>query len=147
MKKILLATSSLFLVNICYANSVDLLCEIKLRNEKNDEVVNQSFKTRIEITFKNNELFIIPSNTSLLPVTTTKGENKSIQNFSLQNKWHLVNSQQLENSLFNTTTFIIDRNSGGIFYESIWIVGNFMYLQKSTASGECEKIDPKKKKF
>lgn len=131
----------------CYANYLALLCNIRLTTDKNGEIISQNFKTEIKVTFNKKELFIIPTNTSLLPVTTTEGNNKSVKNLSVENKWHLINTEQLADSIFNTTTLIIERNSGNLSYESIWIGGNFLFFQKSTASGECEKIDIKKRKF
>ena len=151
MKKLIFILS-FFLLNSAIAQNTKLLCDITLREDDNGKITSQKIKTRVEVSvFKDGSIFIIPDN-SLYPVTTEKSEiTVEINNYSTLSKWEIqnLNIEKITGAHY-ATTITIDRNAGTISYNHVFMLKNkspTISTSTTTGFGNCEKIDPNKKKF
>lgn len=148
MKKLIFILS-FFLLNSAYAQDINLLCDISLSENKIGKITSQKIKTRVEITDnKDGNVWIIPDSNLIGSTSTIKHLNTTnVINRSNLTKWHIEKSSTLQDS--NGTshhTFIIDRNSGTISYDSTIKIDNLGSVH-TTGFGNCEKIDTNKRKF
>ena len=151
MKKLIFILS-FFLLNSAIAQNTKLLCDITLREDDNGKITSQKIKTRVEVSvFKDGSIFIISDN-SLYPVTTEKSEiTVEINNYSTLSKWEIqnLNIEKITGAHY-ATTITIDRNAGTISYNHVFMLKNkspTISTSTTTGFGNCEKIDPNKKKF
>ena len=151
MKKLIFILS-FFLLNSAIAQNTKLLCDITLREDDNGKITSQKIKTRVEVSvFKDGSIFIISDN-SLYPVTTEKSEiTVEINNYSTLSKWEIqnLNIEKITGAHY-ATTITIDRNAGTISYNHVFMLKNkspTISTSTPTGFGNCEKIDPNKKKF
>lgn len=146
MKKLIFILS-FFLLNSAYAQNTNLLCDITLRENNGGRFTNQKIITRVEVSvLQNGNIFIIPDSNLLNPVSTAKTPSTvDFTNYSTSTKWHIEKTTKNQTSGINTsTTIIIDRNVGTISYNDLYMSNNAI---QTTGFGNCEKIDPNKKKF
>ena len=144
---------SFFLLNSAIAQNTKLLCDITLREDDNGKITSQKIKTRVEVSvFKDGNIFIIPDN-SLYPVTTEKSEiTVEINNYSTLSTWKIqnLNIEKITGAHY-ATTITIDRNAGTISYYYVFMLKDnkspTISTSTTTGFGNCEKIDPNKKKF
>ena len=79
-----------------------------------------------------------------LSAATFQIENRSIQNLSDSNKWHIRNTIT-KGVKIDTTSIIIDRNSGMLIIERIF--NNNGIVSTTHVSGTCNKVDTTRRKF
>ena len=145
MKKLIFILS-FFLLNSAFAQDTNLLCDITLREDDDGRITSQKIKTRVVISvYPNKSIYIIPDYQPMGSVSNTKNPNTiSVIDFSNSTKWHIERTNKSENGSILKVTYIIDRNAGTISYDAFFLLKGVF---RTTGFGNCEKIDPNKKKF
>jgi hypothetical protein len=145
MKKLIFILS-FFLLNSAFAQDTNLLCDITLREDDDGRITSQKIKTRVEISvYPDKTIFIRPDYQPMGSVSNIKNPNTiSVIDFSNSTKWHIERTNKYENGSTLKVSYVIDRNSGTISYDAFFQMKGFF---RTTGFGNCEKIDPHKKKF
>ena len=145
MKKLIFILS-FFLLNSAFAQDTNLLCDITLREDDDGRITSQKIKTRVEISvYPDKTIFIRPDYQPMGSVSNIKNPNTiSVIDFSNSTKWHIERTNKYENGSTLKVSYVIDRNSGTISYDAFFQMKGIF---RTTGFGNCEKIDPHKKKF
>lgn len=145
MKKIILFL--LILPSIAFAELIKLSCNINLVT---DNVLKETTNINevLEIYLSDKLKSISPMSDNLWSISTRKDVNRTSDDYSDENKIHLEVTQTLNNSSLDgrTTKFIIDRNTGKLFYNNTSFFKNG-HIISTTGDGTCEKVNVAKKKF
>ena len=89
---------------------------------------------------------IIPTSDDFASVTSKKSKyTESIVDYSDSNKWDITNVNKYVGEKSDNTSIRIDRNLGKIWYSRTFSSGANSIT--TTGTGDCEKVNVKKKKF
>ena len=146
----------IFLISLTMISSVVMSEEVKLKLSCNITITTEYPSGRVEknrvkelfeIDDYGTDKFIIPLSDQFSSISTIKRDNVLfISDISDSNKWDIkktIKGSKVGSTI--TTSYIIDRNSGMIWYSSE--IDNTKGILKEIGLGECEKINTEKKKF
>ena len=99
-----------------------------------------------EVTDYGNFKSIIPTSENFAGVSTKKNQYiESVVDYSDSNKWDINNVNKYDGGKSDNVSIHIDRNLGKIWYSRTFYAG--LDSITTTGTGDCEKVNVKKKKF
>ncbi len=145
--------SLIFLILISFPSfggDIKISCNINLETTYSfDESIKKSHEEEIfTITEINGYVIIVPSlaSSKFSSISTHKENNTiSIKNRSDINKWDITISDKNSGGEIDDVSYLIDRNTGKIFYSLI--SRHRGQYSKDLGYGNCEPVDMNKKKF
>lgn len=148
MKKIVLVILMMSSSLLC-AEEIKLSCSINMvtefsSGEKETNLINEI----LNISDKNGLISISPSSdlNLMYPVSSLKlSSNIFLENKSDSSKWEIRQTSKGASGAEVSVFYLIDRNIGKIWYSSSWSKNSRTVNLSGT--GECNKIDVKKRKF
>lgn len=133
----------------CFSFELKLDCDVKSTYTYSSGSVERSVgKALIEVRESSTDTLIVVSSAidmvNDLSVATFQAENRSIQNLSDSNKWHIKTTITRADRV-SVTGILIDRNSGMLIIERTY--NNNGRISTTQVSGTCSKIDTTRRKF
>ena len=133
-----------------FGGEIKLFCKINLETTYSTGTIEKTYEEELfEITETRGTIIILPNSraSKFSSISNHKHSTTiSIKDRSDANKWDIAVSDKNPQGLIDEVSFMIDRNTGKIFYSLLSRQPAGAYV-KELGYGNCEKVDTSKRKF
>jgi hypothetical protein len=150
IKKIISLITLILISFPSFGGDIKLFCKINLETTYSTGTIEKTYEEELfEITETRGTIIILPNSraSKFSSISNHKHSTTiSIKDRSDANKWDIAVSDKNPQGLIDEVSFMIDRNTGKIFYSLLSRQPAGAYL-KELGYGNCEKVDMSKRKF